>query len=136
MARIRCRTSGCTRWATADSNHCSLHIANPQADTRPLPAGEALPATWTSSLIPIELAQQIAGAGEIPTLEGELSVLRWILAKVMTELSDDPIEQAKLISRLCAAAATVARTNRVISGAAGDQLIDHITGVLQELGEI
>lgn len=136
MTRIRCRTSGCNRWATADSNYCSAHLRDPEADTAPNPEGKALPSTWTNNLLPVELAEKIAGAGEDPNLTGELSMLRFAAAKVMIELSDDPIEQARLLARLAAAAATVARANRVISGAAGDQLIDHLTGILTELGEI
>lgn len=130
MARSRrCHSDGCTRWATADSNHCSTHNGGTTTDPAPPPA-------WTSSLLSDQLAVRIRVAGEDPDLQGELSVLRWATAKVMTDLADDPIEQARLIARLCAATAQVARTRRQITGDSADSLTSAITQILTELGDV
>lgn len=128
MARDRrCTAPSCSRWALVDSTYCSVHIK-----TVPTPAA---PPTWTSSLLSDRLAESIKAAGNDPGLEGELAVLRWATARVMTELADDPIEQARLIARLCAATAQVARTTRQISGDSADSLTSAITTILTELGD-
>ena len=144
MARTRCTSAGCSRFALRGHIVCSKHLRHPglivsqphtngrdYADRSDFQQRLERVDSYRDLLGP-KLTRIMREAGQESGLTDEIGLLRLVMARVIDE-EPDPVRLANAVSRLATVAVQAMRAQRVLTGQMADTLTDALTQILLEL---
>jgi len=145
MAKTRCTSAGCSRFAVHGHLVCSRHMQTPgliqpqphrygkdTGDPGDYYRARLAQAESYRDLLGPKLSRLMREAAEEQNLTDEIGMLRIVMARVMDE-EHDPVRLANAVARLTNVAVMAMRTQRALSGELTDSLTDALTQILLEL---
>ena len=139
-----CAKPGCHAWARKDGTFCSSHSPRAKPSTpAPAPADNAanqrnLLEFFHDIFTPeeYEAVKRLVTTNAQP-MAVEMTIIRVLLRRVMTRIgTDDPVKALPLVRQAVDAMCRTLRTQRVLSGEAGETFSDTLATLLEQWGEL
>lgn len=144
-----CQHEGCHAWARKEGTLCSSHSPRPR-QTAPLPEGQATTAADNAAnqRLLLEFFRDIFTPEEYQVVDGlvttkgqpmevEMAIIRVLLHRVMKSIgTEDPQQALPIVRQAVDAMCRTLRTQRVISGEAGDSFTETLARLVAQWTEL
>lgn len=147
-----CQKEGCRAWARRDGTFCSSHSPRPKTakpTIAPPPGQSAAQAGSAANQCNLlEFFRDVFSPEEYKAVNRlvttnsqpmavEMSIIRVLLRRVMQRIgTDDPAKALPLVRQAVDAMCRTLRTQRVLSGEAGQTFADTLSTLLEQWGEL